>query len=161
MSISQWIRNFLQLSSPVAMTHSIRGDIVAFRRLSDKQFDTITKKITRKRDKIEKDPYIFCRDCGFLITSEDAVISIAGNHRHTFKNPAGIVFEIGCFSSAPGCINMGEPTLEFTWFPGYRWTYSVCGKCLSHLGWFFQSGDSQFYGLILNRLSKNREKSSH
>ena len=131
---------------------------MAFRRLTDKQIDSITKKIAEKRQKKpDKDPLIRCKSCGNTITTVDAVIPVCGQHRHTFKNPAGIYYEIGCFSAAKGCFNMGEPTLEFTWFPGYTWCYSVCSKCFAHMGWFYKSGgDNSFYGLILNRLARSQ-----
>ena len=31
----------------------------------------------------------------------------------------------------------GRPTLENTWFPGYRWQISYCPSCYEHLGWKF------------------------
>lgn len=71
---------------------------------------------------------------------------------HTFFNPVGIVYEICCFSDAPGCTVFGKPTDEFTWFPGYTWEYSVCGTCSDHLGWFYNSSESSFYGLINSKL---------
>lgn len=129
---------------------------MAFRSLTEKQIELIAKKLSKKKEKTpDKDPLIRCKSCGNTITSTDSVISISGLHRHTFKNPAGIYYDIGCFSSARGCFNMGEPSLEFTWFPGYAWCYSVCGKCFVHMGWFYRAagGDSGFYGLILNRLT--------
>ena len=147
-SIAAWmIEGIVPKWSPV------RGVVNAFRRLTDKQIENLTKEISEKRKKEKKDPLIRCKSCGNTITSVDRVIVVAGQHRHTFKNPAGIVYTIGCFSSAKGCFNMGEPTAEFTWFPGYTWCYSVCSKCNTHMGWFYQSGDSTFYGLILNRLA--------
>lgn len=130
--------------------------VVAFRGLSDKEVDNLTKKMARQREKKKSEkPNILCATCRHLITSTKSVISIAGQHRHQFINPAGIHYEIGCFSTAPGCFNMSEPTMEFTWFPGYTWCYSVCSKCFNHLGWFYQSGDSHFYGLIMNRLIRD------
>ena len=129
---------------------------LSFRSLTDRQIDSIVKNLAKKRKKEKEDPLIHCKSCGHTITTVDNVISVAGQHRHTFRNPAGIVYSIGCFSKAKGCFDMGEPTLEFTWFPGYSWCYSVCGKCFTHIGWFYRSGDSTFYGLILNRLEGGR-----
>lgn len=130
--------------------------VIAFRGLSDKEVENLTKKMAdeRKKKKQEK-PNILCATCRHLITSTKSVMMISGQHRHQCVNPAGIHYEIGCFSSAPGCFNMGEPSLEFTWFPGYTWCYSVCAKCFNHLGWFYRSGDSRFYGLIMNRLIRD------
>ena len=95
---------------------------------------------------------IICRQCGYLITMPENIISINGSHKHTFTNPAGITFEIGCFSDAPGCLIHGIPTSEFTWFEGYQWNYAHCAGCLTHLGWFYQGRDDSFFGLILESL---------
>ena len=76
-----------------------------------------------------------------------------GSHRHTFANPHGIIFEIGCFKQASGCAAVGPPSAEFTWFAGYRWQPGLCVACLIHLGWVFSAaGGDGFHGLILERL---------
>jgi len=96
---------------------------------------------------------IVCRACGSLVTTPDAVITVKNHHRHTFINPAGITFQIGCFSSAEGCIVHGVPVTEHTWFPGFAWNYATCSNCGAHLGWFFQRNDKGFFGLILDLLA--------
>ncbi len=95
---------------------------------------------------------ILCRECGNPVTSPDCIIAVDGSHLHTFENPAGITYDIGCFSSAEGCMVHGEPTPEHTWFEGFRWSFSLCSSCFSHLGWFYENGDEQFFGLIVDRL---------
>jgi hypothetical protein len=106
-------------------------------------------------DAADPEAVILCRRCGHLITRPSDRIIKDGSYRHTFANPSGIVFEIGCFSHAEGCGPSGEPTDEFTWFRGYRWRLALCRACFVHLGWQFNSlgGSSGFWGLILNRLS--------
>jgi hypothetical protein len=98
-------------------------------------------------------PYIICRQCHQPITRPEERITVQGAHHHTFANPHGIVFEIGCFKYAQGCGYAGPPSTEFTWFSGYAWRVSFCTMCLTHLGWVFiaESGDS-FHGFILDRL---------
>lgn len=93
-----------------------------------------------------------CKTCGIVITSQEHGIEVGGSHRHTFINPGGIVFRIGCFSMASGCYITGESTGEYTWFPGYVWCYVICSGCFSHLGWHYSTGDGGFFGLILDRL---------
>jgi hypothetical protein len=105
----------------------------------------------------EKSPqeeiYILCRDCLHPVTRPADRISVQGRHRHTFANPHGVVYEIGCFRSASGCGLIGPASDEFTWFAGHRWRVCVCAACLVHLGWRFAStGGEPFYGLILDRL---------
>jgi hypothetical protein len=101
----------------------------------------------------QEEAYILCRDCLHPITRPADRITVQGQHRHTFANPHGIVFEIGCFRSAPGCGAIGPASDEFTWFAGHHWRVCVCAACLVHLGWRFTStGGSIFFGLILDRL---------
>jgi hypothetical protein len=109
-------------------------------------------------DETEKRPagpekFILCRQCTQLITSSDERISVDGSHEHTFANPHGVVFDIACFRSVTGCGYAGPPSEEFTWFKGFRWRIAVCGMCLTHLGWLFQSDSGySFHGLIRNRI---------
>lgn len=104
-------------------------------------------------DKDRRD--IRCRFCGHPITRQAYRIDINGSHHHTFNNPSGYLFEIGCFSSASGCASQGKPTLEFSWFTGYSWCFALCVYCHAHLGWLYQSmSGSRFYGLILNHLTE-------
>ena len=44
-----------------------------------------------------EDPMVLCRECLFPVTREEAQTTISGGFQHTFANPAGIVFTIGCF----------------------------------------------------------------
>lgn len=100
---------------------------------------------------------ILCRACGYYITSTNQKRSMGGKTTHVCKNPAGYVFTIICFSSAPGCLVTGEPTEEYTWFAGYLWSYALCANCLEHLGWFYDSGKDTFFGLIVNKLREETE----
>ncbi len=95
---------------------------------------------------------IFCLACGGVVTARDQKIQVSGSHAHTFFNPAGIVFELGCFQKAPGCLHVGAPSREFSWFPEYFWCISLCRYCRTHLGWVFVMEGNSFYGLILKKL---------
>lgn len=100
---------------------------------------------------------LLCRLCSAPVTTEGAAIEVEGRHRHTFFNPAGVLFEIGCFAQAPGCRVSGAPTAEFAWFAGTRWQFSTCASCGVHLGWSFVGQGDRFFGLILNRLVEQEE----
>jgi hypothetical protein len=100
----------------------------------------------------EEKKAVVCRNCGHPITSADSITFIDGSQTHTFFNPAGIVFEIICFSRAPGCFVFGTASTEFSWFSGFTWRGALCGSCRIQLGWCFESGDSSFFGLILQKL---------
>lgn len=95
---------------------------------------------------------ILCRACGHPVTSTSERMPMQGSHRHVFFNPHGIMFEIGCFLSAPGTIRTGPFVADFSWFPGHDWQLTACGRCETHLGWFYTKKGSGFYGLILPAL---------
>lgn len=101
----------------------------------------------------EEKKAVICRNCGQVIASAASVSSPDGSRTHTFFNPAGIVFEIICLSTAPGCLVQGPSSTEFCWFAGFAWRLAFCGNCLTHLGWFYESRDSSFFGLILKKLT--------
>lgn len=100
----------------------------------------------------ESKPY-FCKFCGNLVTFRAYEISVQSSHEHEFMNPDDVTYRIGCFSTAEGCMPIGMPTDDFTWFAGYQWQVVLCLSCMNHLGWRYVSEISNgFYGLILNRL---------
>ena len=94
-----------------------------------------------------------CRACRAMITTRAMALVVDGQQEHTFFNPAGVMYEIGCWAAAPGCVARGIPTSEFTWFRGYRWSYAICRGCDELLGWRFTgAGRGGFWGLITSRL---------
>jgi hypothetical protein len=117
--------------------------------------ETINKPQEKINNRIDKERFILCKSCRYIITSTDKSIAVNGKFKHTNANPAGIVYEIGCFSSATGCIIWGNTVPEYTWFPGYSWCYAICLNCLEHLGWFYQSNENRFFGLILDRITED------
>ncbi|WP_319525554.1 cereblon family protein [uncultured Desulfosarcina sp.] len=117
---------------------------------------TDSKPSAADRDRAMETPEdaIVCRRCLHEITSPVEIREINGAHTHTFANPEGIIFEIGCYRDARGCGYIGPPSTEFTWFSGYTWRIAVCGNCHSHLGWLFSAPDGRFFhGLITSRIS--------
>lgn len=100
-----------------------------------------------------------CAVCLRPITTTGAGIEAGGAHEHTFTNPHGFRYRIGCFARVEGCIAVGEPSAYWSWFPGYRWQIEICEGCSEHLGWLFRSSDHGFHGLILDRLVELQEGS--
>ncbi|MFP4168462.1 MAG: cereblon family protein [Desulfonatronovibrionaceae bacterium] len=102
--------------------------------------------------------YVYlCRDCYSLVTSQLQETKVNSRHVHIFPNPHGLVFEIGCFLDAV-CFTLGQPSTEFTWFPGYAWDIAMCISCRRHLGWMYTNKDRRFYGLVLQALLKREIK---
>jgi hypothetical protein len=106
-------------------------------------------------EEVSRERAIICRACGNVITIPDQMIEIEGKSCHKFVNPAAIVYHIICFKEAPGCVVAGEPTREFTWFPGYSWCIALCSICFTHLGWHYTAGDTGFFGLIQESITEN------
>ena len=106
-------------------------------------------------DKHIEDDWMRCSVCAEKITQLSNRMIIEGGYIHRHVNPEGLVFEIGSFAQAVGTSVVGERTEYFSWFRGYAWQVAVCASCAQHLGWFFraQFGQTDFYGLILNRLA--------
>ncbi len=99
--------------------------------------------------------WIVCRQCLQRLTRPGERTTVNGSHKHTFANPSGVVFEIGCYRMASGIALIGPPSYEFPWFAGHSWQIAICSTCQSHLGWLFSGqGGSQFFGLILDRLKE-------
>lgn len=101
----------------------------------------------------ELDDTIRCGRCKHAVTAGRYTIEVDGAHAHTFRNPAGWSYRIGCFADAPGAAAAGPVTTEATWFAGYGWRYAHCEACGSHLGWWFVGRSDAFAGLVLARLT--------
>lgn len=102
--------------------------------------------------KTSREKHYLCVTCFNRITTDRYNVEVSGSCFHSFTNPAGINFDIICFSDAGGCNVAGIPSMEFTWFPGYSWCYAYCSNCKAHLGWFYGSPKDSFFGLIKKRL---------
>jgi hypothetical protein len=100
----------------------------------------------------EGDRAVVCVACRHELTRESARMEVAGRHRHTCVNPAGVVYRIACFAVAPGCGGHGEWSEFFSWFAGYAWQIALCSGCRAHVGWAFAGSDAPFHGLIEERV---------
>ncbi len=112
----------------------------------------VVKAEEKDGDEGGKEKGLFCARCDHPITDKDQRMEVNGSHEHTFANPGGHVFRIGCFCRAPGCITTRNESAEFTWFAGYSWSASGCSLCGIHLGWCFRLDNDVFFGLILDSL---------
>ncbi len=124
-----------------------------FRDKKDRGTSGSTSENSEREPEEKEEHAIVCKSCGQIVTTREQKIVIDSTHQHTFFNPAGILFEIGCFAKAPGCGTSGPGSDEFSWFTGTIWKPAVCVSCFFHLGWLFEKQDrSYFYGLILSNL---------
>jgi len=111
------------------------------------------------RDQVDEDDpgreVLLCRTCGQPVARLRDRIEAGGKHGHALFNPAGVLFEVGCFATAPGCRFEGEFTYAFSWFPGYAWRFAMCRRCDAHLGWEYRGAAGGFVGLIMTELRES------
>jgi len=98
--------------------------------------------------------WLNCVHCGRKIVRANDRIEVNAKHEHTFINPAGVIYKIGCFSSAPGAAEFGPSSAEFAWFRGHVWRCLCCSDCETHIGWTFTADATHFCGLIFDQLSE-------
>jgi len=117
---------------------------------------SVTKKQSQEKPFDEKE-FLYCVSCLTFITIGDQRISMEGGHEHTFFNPGGVIFRIGCFQEAPGSFGQGPATEEFSWFSGFQWRVAYCGGCHQHMGWqYLQKEKRGFWGLIIDQLTNKK-----
>jgi hypothetical protein len=126
----------------------VKGDVTVFVLPEQSKIDPVLDAL-RERDLIT---WLTCAQCGNNVARTSDRIEVNGKHEHTFINPMGVIYRIGCFGAAPGTIEVGQPSDEFAWFRGHLWRIAVCSRCTNHLGWSFTSDSAQFYGLVLENL---------
>lgn len=98
-------------------------------------------------------PRLFaCARCLSAITSTGDRVEVSGAYEHTFLNPDGFVYRIGCFAHAARLLPVGPLSTYWSWFPGHSWQVELCAACGEHLGWLFRSDGGSFHGLICTRL---------
>ena len=107
---------------------------------------------------LDKEGYVYCARCAHAIAHVDDRIVVNGSHDHVFTNPHGYTHHLGCFRHAPGCAIHGRPEAADTWFPRFFWRLASCDGCGTHLGWSFERGENNFFGLILKNIRTDAQQ---
>lgn len=113
---------------------------------------TKLEKEVKVKTELKPDDWL-CITCNKKITSDKERFEYDNQSEFQFVNPGGFYFDIITFRSAASCFEVGEPTLENTWFEGHNWSFAICSRCSNHLGWKYV-GKYSFYGLIRARIIK-------
>jgi hypothetical protein len=124
--------------------------------VADKLVSAEPANTSQAEPQVSPDKVVRCRACGHSLTQRSKAIVINGSHEHTFRNPAGYSFHVMCFSDASGGQRAGEATSAASWFAGFDWCFALCGKCQTHVGWWYLGRDGSeesFAGLIATRLA--------
>lgn len=101
---------------------------------------------------------IYCKLCldttgEFTIILRDARLF---RSKATCVNPGGYIFHMLLYSdenvNTSTVMSVGPAHIEHSWFSGYSWSYCLCRRCNSHLGWRYQpkrsnATGSSFWGL--------------
>jgi len=83
-------------------------------------------------------PLLVCRACETVVARTAWVgAPDDGPAARVFFNPQGVVMKVVCLRRVAHVRAGGTPTQEFSWFPGYAWSYGMCGGCGRQLGWRF------------------------
>ncbi|XP_057658364.1 protein cereblon [Diorhabda carinulata] len=100
---------------------------------------------------LKLDRSMCCNSCGVHITDPSKVFAMSKDGiQSNYVNPGGHVYETVTVTSAQNFKLEGQPSKQFSWFPGYAWTIMQCNSCHNHLGWQFTSNTLRprcFYGL--------------
>nr|XP_034836640.1 protein cereblon homolog [Maniola hyperantus] len=97
-----------------------------------------------------------CASCAIEIARREHIFAMSTEGVHSnYTNLGGFVHDIITFSRVTNTVPSGAPSAEYSWFPGYTWTITLCAACMAHVGWRFDAQrrnlrPQQFYGLCRN-----------
>eukprot|EP00092_Neocalanus_flemingeri_P026199 GFUD01028396.1.p1 GENE.GFUD01028396.1~~GFUD01028396.1.p1 ORF type:complete len:501 (-),score=156.82 GFUD01028396.1:23-1525(-) len=95
---------------------------------------------------------LVCRRCSKQLGDQQNIFSMSKEGpQGAFVNPGGHVHETLTLYKAKNLRLVGQPSTEYSWFPGYAWTITECLGCWNHIGWKFTAFNpnlrpEKFYG---------------
>jgi len=84
--------------------------------------------------------FLKCSSCDAKVsTLLDLLVMSDDGASGAYCNPTGAVYDVLTVKSVSrNAVRLrGEPSSEFSWFPGFQWTVACCARCRQHLGWQF------------------------
>lgn len=108
-----------------------------------------------------------CSSCSAPLSALASLVAMSDEGPGgAYCNPAGLVHDVLTVGEVfPNAVALeGDPSSEFSWFPGFAWTVAVCVRCRQHLGWQFTPEEapttrtgsgvprSRFFGLTRARV---------
>ena len=110
----------------------------------------------------DEGPVLVCRACGTTVARLSWVAAVDNGPTHrVFFNPEGVMMKVITLRATTNVRAMGVPTEEFSWFPGYAWTYAYCDGCRRQLGWRFTAVGAAvpalFWGLLETAVQEQEE----
>jgi len=116
-------------------------------------FNCAIRRLRYEVSLMEQCPILCCRNCGEEIGKQEDIFSMSSEGpQGAYVNPGGYVHETLTLFKAKNLSLVGEPSTEYSWFPGYAWTICQCRYCDCHMGWKFTASNSslkpkKFWGL--------------
>jgi len=107
--------------------------------------------------------FLFNRRCGKQLGDQQHIFSMSKEGpQGAFVNPGGHVHETLTLHKAKNLRLIGDPSTQYSWFPGYAWTIVECSGCWAHIGWKFTATSSRlvpekFYGFSRKSIETRRE----
>ena len=127
-------------TEPIALSYwvGINLPLDDAQRLEILDFDCAIQRLRYELVLIDKCQILCCRRCNSEIGAQKDIFSMSTEGpQNAYVNTGGYVHNTLTLKTAKGLRLVGEPSTEFSWFPGYAWTIAQCGNCDTHIGWKF------------------------
>merc|ERR1711971_477076 len=125
--------------------------------------DSVIQRLRMELSFLEQCRVLVCRRCGKQLGDQQHIFSMSKEGpQGAFVNPGGHVHETLTLHKAKNLRLVGEPSTQYSWFPGYAWTIVECSGCWAHIGWKFTASSSRlvpekFYGFSRKSIESRRE----
>jgi len=117
------------------------------------EFNCAIRRLRYQISLMEQCPVLCCRNCDEEIGKQEDIFSMSSEGpQGAYVNPGGYVHETLTLYKVKNLSLVGEPSTEYSWFPGYAWTICQCRFCDSHMGWKFTASSGslvpkKFWGI--------------
>ncbi|XP_038885491.1 protein cereblon isoform X1 [Benincasa hispida] len=139
------------IASKIPVSESTRQELL--------EIDGISYRLRREIELLKSIDIIQCKNCKTVIAKRsDMLVMSTEGPLGAYVNPHGYVHEIMTLYRANGLALRGRAETEYSWFPGYAWTISICATCETQLGWLFTATNRNlkprsFWGIRSSQLA--------
>ncbi|KAG6598767.1 Protein cereblon, partial [Cucurbita argyrosperma subsp. sororia] len=139
------------IASKIPVSESTRQELL--------EIDGISYRLRREIELLKSIDIIQCKSCKTVIAQRsDMLVMSSDGPLSAYVNPHGYVHEIMTLYRANGLALRGRAETEYSWFPGYAWTISICATCETQLGWLFTATNRNlkprsFWGIRSSQLA--------
>ncbi|XP_030376258.1 protein cereblon homolog isoform X2 [Scaptodrosophila lebanonensis] len=130
--------------------------------------DSVNTRLKLIGGTLKEESLFYCRYCNSSLAYCSDLFAMSKHGVQTqYCNSAGYIHETNTVYRvmAHAIGYSGEPSTEFSWFPGYQWHIILCKFCAQHVGWEFKAVEPNlapkvFFGLAGSsvRIGKTSER---